>query len=41
MGYGKQNIRLEEREMPHPQARQVLIKFGYGGMTVPERSESI
>lgn len=30
--YGKQDICLEEREMPHPQAGQVLIQFGYGGI---------
>ncbi len=30
--YGKQDIRLEERETPHPQAGQVLVRFGYGGI---------
>jgi threonine dehydrogenase-like Zn-dependent dehydrogenase len=30
--YGRQGIRLEEREMPRPQAGQVLIRFGYGGI---------
>ncbi|MCL4303138.1 MAG: L-idonate 5-dehydrogenase [Anaerolineae bacterium] len=30
--YAKQDIRLEEREIPQPQAGQVLIQFGYGGI---------
>jgi L-idonate 5-dehydrogenase len=30
--FGKQDIRREEREKPHPQAGQVLIQFGYGGI---------
>jgi L-idonate 5-dehydrogenase len=30
--YGQQDIRLEEREIPRPQAGQVLIRFGYGGI---------
>lgn len=30
--YGKQDIRLEERAMPQPQAGQVLIRFDYGGI---------
>jgi L-idonate 5-dehydrogenase len=30
--FGKQDMRLEQRERPHPQAGQVLIQFGYGGI---------
>lgn len=30
--YGQQDIRLEEREIPRPQAGQVLVRFGYGGI---------
>ncbi|GAB4426423.1 MAG: L-idonate 5-dehydrogenase [Anaerolineae bacterium] len=30
--YGQQDIRLEERAIPQPQAGQVLVRFGYGGI---------